>query len=221
MRAEITSTKVLTEQDRQDALGVFQEVYLQEKNWINDLQSEIPDDYQTNEKFSWFLVRVENEPAGVIRMAYDPPLELPTDFESKLDQDIDLDAVARLCRFVEVGRFMIKDTYRRNMRVAINLMLAGITEVAERGYTHFITDVFENDPHSPLQFHTRVLGFQRIGTHRYGELHCNSMRIILVLDIVRSYHRLKSKKNKMFRDMTQALRERLEALKPVSLPLFS
>ncbi len=221
MRAEITSTKVLTEQDRQDALGVFQEVYLQEKNWINDLQSEIPEDYQTNEKFSWFLVRVEGEPAGVIRMAYDPPLELPTDFESKLDQDIDLDAVARLCRFVEVGRFMIKDKYRRNMRVAIHLMLAGITEVAERGYTHFITDVFENDPHSPLQFHTRVLGFQRIGTHRYGELHCNSVRIILVLDIVRSYHRLKSKKNKMFRDMTKTLRERLEALKPVSLPLFS
>jgi hypothetical protein len=31
-----------------------------------------------------------------------------------------------------------------------------------------------------------VLGFERIGTHRTGELACESVRIILILDIARA-----------------------------------
>lgn len=217
--AELTSTKVLTEEDRRDALEVIRSVYLDEKKWIDNVETEIADGYAEDPKFSWFLVRCGDEGAGVIRMAYDPPLEIPSAFEVKLDRDIDLEAVARHCRFVEVGRFMIKPEYRRNIRVAMKLMMAGIAEVVERGYTHFITDVFENDPHSPLQFHTRVLGFERIGTHRYGELHCNSVRIILVLDIVRGYHRVKSRKAKFVSDMAESLRERLDRMKPVALGL--
>jgi len=32
-----------------------------------------------------------------------------------------------------------------------------------RGYTQLITDVFENDPHSPLGFHSRRRRFQAGG----------------------------------------------------------
>jgi hypothetical protein len=34
------------------------------------------------------------------------------------------------------------------------------------------------------------LGFERIGTHRHGELACASSRSILILDIARAYQRL-------------------------------
>lgn len=63
------------------------------------------------------------------------------------------------------------------------LIRAAITETVSRGYTHYITDVFEDDPHSPYEFHTRVLGFAPVATHDVGELNCKSRRITLVLDI--------------------------------------
>ena len=70
-------------------------------------------------------------------------------------------------------------------------MRAALGEVVKRGYTLLLTVVFEDDPHSPCGFHTRVLGFERIGTHRHGELACASRRIILTLDIARAFERLR------------------------------
>jgi hypothetical protein len=91
-------------------------------------------------------------------------------------------------------------------------MKAAVDEVVRRGYTHFITDVYDGDPHSPLLFHTRVLGFERIGTHRFGELDCDCVRIILILDLARAYRRAKEKRNKIFRDLTEGIRDELERL---------
>jgi len=60
-----------------------------------------------------------------------------------------------------------------------------------RGYTHVITDVFEDDPHSPLGFHTRVMGFRPVGTHDHGDLNCKNRRITLLLDLKSSSQRLR------------------------------
>ena len=49
--------------------------------------------------------------------------------------------------------------HRSNVLVAAALMRAATEEMVTRGYTHVITDVFEDDTHSPLGFHTRVMGF--------------------------------------------------------------
>jgi hypothetical protein len=99
-------------------------------------------------------------------------------------------------------------------------MKAAVGEVVERGYTHFITDVYDGDPHSPLKFHTRVLGFERVGTHRFGELDCDCVRIILVLDLARAYRRAKERKNRMFREVAAGLQEQFERL-PITKPLFA
>jgi hypothetical protein len=69
-----------------------------------------------------------------------------------------------------------------------------------------------------MLFHTRVLGFERIGTHRFGELDCDCTRIILVLDLARAYRRAKERRNKVFRDLVQGIHDAFEAL-PVTASL--
>lgn len=211
-RAKIETRKVLTAEDRAEALRVIAAVFAQEKHWISNTDAEIPPGIAASDRMSWFLTCADGVPVGVIRLAYDPPLELPAHFEVKFDRPLDLEEFARGRRFVEIGRFMIVPEFRRNIRVVFSLMRIAVREVLERRYTHFLTDVYEGDPHSPYGFHTRVLGFERIGTHRFGELNCDSLRIILVLDIVRACRRVAQKRDRIYRELVTGLEPLYEAL---------
>jgi hypothetical protein len=211
-RSDIATLKVEAAEDRRDALGIVERVYREEKRWIGDAEPEIPAAIAADTARSWFLVRVGGEPAGVIRLAYDPPLAVPPELDFHFERGIDPVRMAAVGRYVEIGRFMILPRHRGRARVALALMRAAVKEVAERGYTHLITDVFESDPHSPLRFHTRVLGFERIGTHRFGELACRSVRIVLVLDLARTYQRLKHRRDRVFRELADGLQDLFEAL---------
>lgn len=207
----ITVEKILSAQDRQRGLAVVEAVYLQEKRWIHNAVAEIPADVAQRQDQSWFLVTVDDEPAGVIRLLYDPSLEMPAEYGVTLEPEVDLAELKRHGRFVDIGRFMIVPEHRRNIRVVLRLMRAAILEVVGRGYTHFLTDVFEDDPHSPLRFHTRVLGFERLGTHRCGELACASSRILLILDIARAYRRVKERDDKIWKELGEGVRELMES----------
>jgi len=215
---DLTTVKVLDAESRAAALEVVRTVYQAEKKWVRDAETEIPERPDALDSVSFFLVRVAGRPAGLIRLVYDFPIELPAEFHVEMERPIDLEA-ARSCRFVEVGRFMIVPEHRRQMRVALALMKAAVGEVVDRGYTHFITDVYDGDPHSPLKFHTRVLGFERVGTHRFGELDCDCVRIILILDLALAYRRAKERKDRMFREIAAGLQEKFERL-PATRPLF-
>ncbi len=210
MRSVVAAHKVLSAADREKALSVVEAVYRQEKKWIADAGAEVPPGTGSLAGRSWFLVTVDAEPAGVIRLVYDPPLALPAELGVTLEPEIDLADLERRGRFVEIGRFMIVPRYRGNIRVVLHLMRAALVEVVERGYTHFLTSVFADDPHSPLGFHTRVLGFERLGSHRTGELACASIRILLILDIARAYQRLKSRKNRVFTELGESGRHVVE-----------
>jgi hypothetical protein len=214
MRKSIAVKKILNAKDRERGLAVVEAVYLQEKQWIQSASAEIPADTAERQDQSWFLVAVDDEPAGVIRLVYDPPLDMPADFGVVLEPGVDLKGLRRRGRFVDIGRFMIVPKHRRNIRVVLKLMRAAILEVVDRGYTHFLTDVFEDDPHSPLRFHTQVLGFERLGTHRFGELACASSRILLILDIARAYRRLKERDNKVWKELGEGVRDIMESRLP-------
>ena len=125
----VQAFKVLTPEDRAQALQVIETVYLQEKQWIRDPQSEIPADPAGCQEQSWFLVAADGAPAGVIRLVYDPPLEMPAEYGVTLEPSVDLDALKRQGRFVDIGRFMIVPRYRRNIRVVMKLMRAALIEV--------------------------------------------------------------------------------------------
>lgn len=210
MRNVIAARRVVSSSDREKALAVVEAVYRREKKWIAEIGAEVPPDAGAIDDRSWFLATVDGRPAGVIRLVYDPPLELPAEFEVTLDPKVDLAALRQRGRFVDIGRFMIVPQYRRNIRVVMRLMRAAVVEVVERGYTHFLTSVFADDPHSPLGFHTRVFGFERIGSHATGELACTSIRILLILDIARAYQRLRQRKNKVFRELGGSVREMMD-----------
>ncbi len=208
--AKIQTVKVADDVTRIQALQVIEQVYRQEKNWIKTVEAEIPAEIDPEGRYSWFLATVNEQPAGVLRLYYDPPLELPVECQVSLRHDIDLKQLAQNGRFVEIGRFMILPEYRKKMLVAIRLMGTAVKEVVERNYTHFITDVFQGEPHSPLKFHTRILGFEIIGTHLHGELNCSLTRIILTLDILKAYQRLREKKNRIYWTLTEGIRGRLD-----------
>ncbi len=208
--SKVTTVKVLNEETRKQALQIIEAVFLKEKNWIFNAEEQIPADIGTSSRFSWFLAYVNDEPAGVMRLVYDPPLQLPENFQVTLREDINLDEIARQGKFVEVGRFMILPKYRRKILVALRLMRIAVQEVVERDYTHFITDVFENEIHSPFNFHTRILGFEVIGKHLYGELNCSCTRIILTLDILKAYKRIKEQHGHVYQTVLAGLPDILD-----------
>jgi len=204
--SRIRVRKVVDEATRELALEVIKGVYVDEKGWINDWDQQIPASPGFEESLSWFVATVNGRPAGILRLVYDPPLELPRHFKVTFNPDIDLAELSRDCRFVEVGRFGILPRYRRNFRVALRLMRSVLREVVMRGYSHFITDVYENEVHSPFAFHTRILGFEVIGSHLYGDLNCSCTRIILTLDILKGYLRLKRQGGSVYRILTHGIR---------------
>jgi N-acyl-L-homoserine lactone synthetase len=207
----ITTGKVEDAATRNLALQVVGRVYREEKNWIKSVEQEIPVDIRAHDRTSWFLALVNGHPAGVLRLFYDPPLELPPECQATFKKGFDPKKLTDAGKFVEIGRFMILPEYRKKVFVALRLMGAAVKEVVDRNYTHFITDVFEGEPHSPLKFHTRILGFEVIGQHLYGELNCSLTRIILTLDILKAYQRLKTQRNRVYRSLTEGIRSSLDA----------
>ncbi|MCG8342653.1 MAG: GNAT family N-acetyltransferase [Chlorobiales bacterium] len=206
----ITVERVLSGETRRNAVEVIEQVFRKEKKWISAAQEQLPQTFEENGSFSWFLAKVDGRPAGVLRLMYDPPLELPREYDVRLLPGVNIERMKQEGRYVEIGRFMIKSEFRKNPRIALRLMRTATREVLERDYTHFITDVFEGEPNSPLNFHTRVLGFEVIGKHLFGDLNCSSTRIILTLDIVKVYRRIRNNRSRVYSELTEGMRGILE-----------
>jgi hypothetical protein len=213
--------RITDESARQQALTVMRAIYRDEKNWVQADEKLIAVADLQRPEVSWFLASVGETPVGVLRVLYEPPLELYKAYGFKVvAKGIDLDAFIRHNRIAEIGRFAILPEQRRNVRVAGSLMCAAARDTVERGFTHYITDVFEGEQHSPYEFHTRVMGFQVVATHDTGELNCPCRRITLVLDLKQAYQRLRAANNWAFRTLTagwpESLHERILALRPVA-----
>jgi hypothetical protein len=212
----IETVRVMDAVGRHAALQVLCATYQQEKGWISDAESQFPLADLKRHDIDWFVARLGDRPVGMVRVLYDPPLLQYAQYRLKfVDAQLDVETVMRQHRIAEVGRFAVETEFRGNVMLAATLMRAATEQIVARNYTHVITDVFEDDPHSPLGFHTRVMGFRPVATHDEGELNCKSRRITLLLDLKASYRRLKSRGNWIFRYLTarwpDALHHRLAA----------
>ena len=212
----VTSVRVADEATRRAVVGVLRATYLYEKRWVKSPGGQIPRSDVTRADISWFLATVRGRPAGVLRVHFDPPLAEYAKYGFKLlGSAPDIEEFVTSNRVAEIGRFAVMPRYRGKFIIAAELMRAAAEETVARGYTHFVTDVFEDDPHSPLGFHTRVMGFHPVATHDIGELQSQSRRITLVLDLKACYRRLSVRRNWFFRYMTgqwaEALHQRLAA----------
>jgi hypothetical protein len=200
--------RVETDTDRKKALEVLAATYLEEKGWVLEVDSVFPVSDLQREDVSWFLALRNEKPVGVLRVLYDPPIDQYRSYHLKpIDPSIDITKltaqIAATARIAEIGRFAVIPERRNGVAVALSLIRIATREVVARGYTQLITDVFENDPHSPLGFHTRILGFRPVATHEFGELRHKGRRITLLLDLKRSYQSLKASGNWFFRALTR------------------
>jgi hypothetical protein len=195
--------RVVDEAGRQRVTAVLRATYQHEKQWVSDPESQAPPEDIGRSDLSWFVVSVRGPPAGVVRILYAPPLAQYAQYGLKLiDPGVAVDDFIRQHRIAEIGRFAVKRRYRRRFLLAAALMRAAAEETIARGYTHYVTDVFEDDPHSPYGFHTRIMGFFPVATHDVGELRCRSRRITLVLDLRAAYRRLRAQGNWIYRYFT-------------------
>lgn len=210
--------RVTGEPERALAIEVMRATYQQEKNWITRDEKLFPDDELGNGGVTWFVVLDRDRPVGTLRLLYDLPLEQYREYGFKTLGGIDLDEFIRQNRIAEIGRFAVLPDYRRHMVVVGALMREASRETIERGYTHYVTDIFEGEAHNPYNFHTRVLGFQPVATHDTGELNCPNRRITLILDLRKGYQRLREQGGWLFRFFTDGwpphVHERLGARPP-------
>lgn len=189
--------------ERELALRVMRVIYRDEKNWIRSDEKLVSAEDLVAPQVSWFVARHSGEPVGVVRVLYEPPLDLYRQYGFKLlSTGFDLDAFIRRSRIAEIGRFAVIPGCRRQPAIALTLMKAACSETVARGFTHYITDVFEGEAHSPYGFHTRVMGFKAVATHDVGELNCPNRRITMILDLREAYHRLKAKSPRVFSHLT-------------------
>jgi hypothetical protein len=199
----VEAVRITDAAGRRAALQVLSATYQREKRWVSDPAQQFPAADMERGDIAWFVVRLDGQPVGILRTLFDPPLLQYANYGLKLiDPRVDVESFLKQHRIAEVGRFAVLARHRGNVMLAAALMRAAAQEMVARGYSHVITDVFEDDPHSPLGFHTRVMGFMPVATHDHGELHCRSRRITLVLDLEASYRRLKAKGNWVYRYLT-------------------
>lgn len=185
-------------------LEVLRGTYREEKGWIDDVAAQFPPSDLQRHEVSWFVVTFDGRPAGTLRVLYDPPLVEYAAYGFKtIDPQMPVEDLIRRYRIAEIGRFAVLPSYRRQMIVAAALMRAAAAETIARRFTHYVTDVFEDDPHSPYRFHTNVMGFLPVATHDIGEMRTTSRRITLVLDLKAAYARLKQRESWVYRYFTE------------------
>jgi hypothetical protein len=202
-RDRVSVARVHDEAGRAEAMGVLRATYRDEKGWVEDESRQIPAADLHDGRISWFVVRQKERPVGVLRVLYDPPLGLYAEYGMKLIVgDLDVEKFVRENRIAEIGRFAVLPECRGRIVVVAALMRDAVYETCRRGYTHYITDVFEDDPHSPYQFHTNVMGFIPVATHDFGELNSTSRRITMILDLRDAYRRLKEQGGWIYRFFT-------------------
>ena len=126
--------------------------------------------------------RSGRDPAGALRSPLADYAEYDFDPVGR-GASLDVNTFIQTHEIAQIGPFAVRPAYRRRIRVVFWLMRVAGAETLTRGYTHYVTDVFEDEEHSPYRFHTRVLGFEPVATHDTGAMDCLHRRITLVLNI--------------------------------------
>jgi hypothetical protein len=202
-RDRLSVAKIKDAASREHALDVLSAVYKHEKRWVEEREKLLPAEDIGNEAVSWFAVSDGDHMLGVTRVLYEIPVDLYKAYGFKLKHPgLDVEAFIANNRIAEIGRFAVLPEFRNQIFVAGLLMKAAAWETIERGFTHFITDVFEDDPNTPHGFHQRVLGFQEVATHEVGELKTDSRRITMLLDLAEAKARISNKKGWFFKFLT-------------------
>lgn len=200
--------KIETAEDRENALDVLEIVYTDEKGWVEDRQKLLPIEDIQGDRVEWWATLLDDRILGVTRVLYEIPTQLYKEYGFELTiPGLDVEAFIANNKIAEVGRFAVLPKYRKKIHVSAYLMRAAGIAAYKRGFTHFITDVFEEDPNTPYGFHRRVLGFQEVATHDVGELKCDSRRVTMLLDLREIAKRVGKEKGWFYRFLHEEARD--------------
>lgn len=208
IRSDPTAAPVTTAAERRQVLSILDATYTQEKHWVDDAGALFPAAHLASDDVCWILATVDDDPAGVLRVHFAPPLDDYAEYDFDplaAGAALDVNQFVQTHKIAQIGPFAVRPAYRGRFRVVFWLMRVAGAETLRRGYTHYVTDVFEDEEHSPYQFHTRVLGFTPVATHEAGEMNCLHRRITLVLNIEDAYQRLRDSQNRLYRFLTDGL----------------
>jgi hypothetical protein len=205
-RPDVLVRRVVSEAGRADALAVLAATYREEKQWVSDAESQFPATDIGSDDVAWFVAYGAGRASGVVRILFNPPIAVYARYGlTSLDPANRIEDFIGRPDLAEVGRFAVVPDRRGQYLVAAALMRAVTITCLERKVACLITDVFEDDPHSPFGFHTRVLGFRPVATHDVGELNCKSRRITMVLELAPAYRRLRRRNHWFYRYVNSAL----------------
>lgn len=211
-RSNINATRITDLHGRKDGLTVLRATYRNEKQWTANEESLFPLTDLADQNISWFMTYVDGIPAGVLRVLYDPPLALYMEYGFErmgTGSELNIDEFISINRIAEIGRFAVMPEFRTKITTAAALIRIAIRDAIERGYSHYITDIFEDEEHNPYLFHTRILGFTPVATHASGELAALNRRITFILNIKACYQRLKKNGNWIYRYLTEGWEPKL------------
>ena len=136
----IDSRRIIDEAGRSAALLVLSVTYQKEKGWITEPAAQFPSSNLGRPDISWFIVRLDGHPVGVLRTLYDPPLLQYTDYRLELlDPHINVESFLKQHRIAEVGRFAVLATHRSNLMRKLHLH--SVTEVVLYAIRNFIIRV--------------------------------------------------------------------------------
>ncbi len=200
LKDRITTHRVEEETQRLHAIQVMRATYETEKNWMRGEEKLFPLRDLSDHAVSWFVVYDGERPIGVLRVLYSPPLELYKQYGFKpIGEGFDVEEFVKQNRIAEIGRFAVLPEYRRYIMVSASLMRVASKETFKRGFTHYVTDIFEGEKHSPYDFHRRVMGFQPVASHDVGELNCPNRRITMIVNLGEAYRNLQASNNWIYR----------------------
>ena len=74
--SQVSVVPVISECERQEALHVLRATYEREKRWVSDGGKVFSPDDLDRFDVAWFLARLSREPVGVLRVLFNPPLEV-------------------------------------------------------------------------------------------------------------------------------------------------
>ncbi len=109
--------RVTTESDRQKALAVMRATYQREKGWVHDVEPMFPREDLARGDLSWFIATRRNQPMGVLRVLYDPPVDQYQKYGlTPIDGTLADYDFMKSERLAEVGRFAVIQERRRGLR---------------------------------------------------------------------------------------------------------
>ena len=124
--SQITVVPVISECERQEALQVLRATYEREKRWVADGNQVFSPDDLDRFDVAWFLARRNREPVGVLRVLFNPPLEVYAryGFQPVPGTNFDVTEFVKRSRVAEIGRFAVLPERRKNHFIAASLMRA-------------------------------------------------------------------------------------------------